>query len=80
MKSEQNFHPLQVENKIVAFLKAFGVKALLPRCGIRKRHGVSPFDILTKILHLPFAQQSFYHDLIAAGLRGMCKDTIFMRC
>ncbi len=77
MNDGKNFHTIQVENKMVAFLKAFGVKPLLRRCGIRKRHGAVPFDILTKILHLPFAQQSFYHDVIAAGLPGMRKDTIY---
>ncbi|RIK82034.1 IS4 family transposase [candidate division KSB1 bacterium] len=77
MKNGQNFHAIQIENKMVAFLKAFGVKSLLRCCQIRKRRGASPFDILAKILQLPFAQQSFYHDLIAAGLPGMCKDTIY---
>ena len=77
MQRAQNFHAIQVENKIVAFLKAFGVKPLLGRCQIRKRHGAAPFDLLTKILQLPFALQSFYHDLIAAHLPGMGKDTIY---
>jgi hypothetical protein len=77
MKNGQNVRVMQVENKIIAFLNAFGVRPLLRLCRIRKRHGAAPFKILTKILQLPFAQQSFYHDLIAAGLPGMCKDTIY---
>ena len=77
MQSAKNSHAIQVENKIVAFLNAFGVKALLRRCQIRKRHGVAPFVLLTKILQLPFALQCFYQDLIAAGLPGMGKDTIY---
>jgi hypothetical protein len=77
MKNGQNSRILQVENKVMAFLNAFGIRQLLQRCQIRKRHGAAPFDILTKILQLPFTQQSFYHDLIAASLPGMCKDTIY---
>ena len=77
MKNGQNSHTMQVENKIIAFLNAFAVRPLLRLCRIRKRHGAAPFDILTQILQLPFAQQSFYHGLITAALPGMCKDTIY---
>jgi hypothetical protein len=77
MENGQKAHVMQVENKIIAFLNAFKVRQLLRLCRIRKRHGAAPFEILTKILQLPFSQQSFYHGLIVAGLPGMCKDTIY---
>lgn len=77
MKNGQNARGMQVENKIIGFLNAFQVRQLLRLCRIRKRHGATPFEMVAKILQLPFAQQSFYHDLIAMGLPGMCKDTIY---
>ena len=77
MKNRQTAEVVQVENKIVAFFQAFGVKSLLRLCNIRKRHGAAPFDIVVKIMQLPFTLQSFYHDLINGNLPGMSKDTIY---
>jgi len=77
MKKHPDVGILKVENKIVAFLKAFGVKRLLRCCNIRKRHGVQPFVLLTRILQLPFTGESFYHDLIDGDIPGMKKDTIY---
>ena len=77
MKNGQDAEVIKVENRVEAFLKAFSVKNILRHCNITKRHGASPFDILLKITQLPFAHQSFYHDLIAAGHKGLCKDTIY---
>ncbi|MDZ7363975.1 MAG: hypothetical protein ONB46_25165 [candidate division KSB1 bacterium] len=47
------------------------------KSNIAKHHGASPFDRFLEIIQLPFAHQSFYHDLIAAGYKGLCKDTIY---
>jgi hypothetical protein len=77
MKNRQNAEVIKIENKIVAFLRAFGVKRLLRLCNIRKRHGAAPFAILVKIMHLPFTLQSFYQDLINGNLPSMSKDTIY---
>lgn len=77
MKKTPNSDIIQIENKITAFLNAFEVKNLLRRCNIFKRHGVHPFQILTRILQLPFTGESFYHDLIDGDIRGLKKDTIY---
>ena len=77
MKKSQNSGVIQIENKITAFLNAFGVKNLLRRCNILKRHGVAPFQILTRILQLPFTGEFFYHDLINGDIKGLKKDTIY---
>jgi hypothetical protein len=77
MENGQNVEVIKVENRVEAFLKAFSVKNILRHCNITKRHGASPFNILLKITQLPFAHQSFYHDLIAAGHKGLRKDTIY---
>jgi hypothetical protein len=77
MENGQNAEIIKVGNRVEAFLKAFSVRDILRRCNITKRHGAAPFNILLKITQLPFAHQSFYHDLIAAGHKGLCKDTIY---
>lgn len=77
MKNRQTAEGIKIENKIVAFFQAFGIKSLLRLCNIRKRHGAAPFDIFVKIMQLPFTLQSFYQDLINGDLPGMSKDTVY---
>ncbi|MGH7450913.1 MAG: hypothetical protein ACREAE_02235 [Nitrosopumilaceae archaeon] len=77
MENDQNVEVIKIENRVEAFLQAFSVKNILRHCNITKRHGAPPFAIFLKIIQLPFAHQSFYHDLIAAGYKGLCKDTIY---
>jgi len=77
MKNSRTTDVIASENKVVAFLTAFKVSALLRRCNVRKRHGATPFAIFIKIMQLPFTVQSFYHDLIAGNLPGMSKDTVY---
>jgi len=77
MKKTPNADGIQIENKITAFLNAVEVKNLLRRCNIFKRHGVQPFQVLRRILQLPFTGESFYHDLIDGDIRGLKKDIIY---
>ena len=68
---------IQLQNKIVFFMKDFKIGTLLHKNGIRKLRGVSPLTLFSVIFSLPFEGVNFSKGIVRNSNLGFGKDAAY---
>ena len=65
---------IQLQDRIVSFMRDFKIGTLLRKNGIRKMRGVSPLTLFSVIFSLPFEGVTFSKGIVRNSSLGFSKD------
>ena len=68
---------IQLQNRIVSFMRDFKIGTLLHKNGIRKMRAVSPLALFSVIFSLPFEGVTFSKGIIRNTNLGFSKDAAY---
>ncbi len=68
---------IQLQNRIVSFMRDFKIGTLLHKNGIRKMRGVSPLALFSVIFSLPFEGVTFSKGIVRNSNLGFSKDAAY---